>query len=272
MGSSMEKFVPLKESNSSSSSRLSLDSVTDEGHVPMYVALTTPSNGLVSGEVVAAANATAFLLSVSSSKPPAATPDEQSAAGVSAENPRVHSASGSPRVQSPHLDECGETTSQPLSQNTSGSSEGEMRTAMLTLSKVKDDLVLENRFAATSLQMHINDFAIIIFVPRDLRQEASELQERLQILHKELEKSRQEIAGAREAHASQRLVLERENDLLRDQLKKYVGMVQAQHKELPSASSSESLHSPVSGQHNCCTLFSRMQNATMMQETWLHLM
>lgn len=64
---------------------------------------------------------------------------------------------------------------------------------------------------------------------------------------KALEKLDQEIAGMREAHSGQRLALERENDLLREQLKKYVNMVQAQRKE-NSLSASDSISSSNSGE------------------------
>lgn len=59
---------------------------------------------------------------------------------------------------------------------------------------------------------------------RTLAKTVSELQE-------ELDRCRQERDGLQEAYLGQKQALERENDLLRDQLKKYVSMVQAQQKE-----------------------------------------
>ena len=64
------------------------------------------------------------------------------------------------------------------------------------------------------------------------------MSERLSEQQRLLEASREEIEATRDAHSSQKLALERENDLLREQLKKYVSMVQAQRREVSSESSS----------------------------------
>lgn len=81
---------------------------------------------------------------------------------------------------------------------------------------------------------------------RKLNKELLELQGCYQVLEEELEASRQETSDIREAHAGQKQALERENDLLREQLKKYVGMVQAQRKET-QVRNSDSLTSGTSG-------------------------
>lgn len=54
---------------------------------------------------------------------------------------------------------------------------------------------------------------------------------RVGFLEQEVEKNVEAIDEEREAHSSQKLALERENDLLREQLKKYVGIVQAQRRD-----------------------------------------
>lgn len=119
-----DKPVPLKESASSSSSRLSLDSMTEDGHAPLYVALTTPHDphDLVSGEAMAAANATALVLSAST---PQHTPATQHTPVTS--------------VDEVSADAVGEKVS------TQQSPDSEMRTAILALSKMKDELELQNR-------------------------------------------------------------------------------------------------------------------------------
>ena len=61
---------------------------------------------------------------------------------------------------------------------------------------------------------------------------------RLELLS-ELDKCHSEMKVSQERHSNQLQALERENDLLRDQLKKYVGMVQAQRRE-SSAKTTES--------------------------------
>lgn len=101
----------LKESASSSSSRLSLDSVNDDAQTPLYVALPM-STDIVSGEARAAASATALVLSAS-------LPTEPS---TSEESPLQQDA--------------------PHNQN----QDADMRTALLSLSKMKDDLEAQNRW------------------------------------------------------------------------------------------------------------------------------
>ena len=56
----------------------------------------------------------------------------------------------------------------------------------------------------------------------------------------ELERCRSDLKVAQESHTNQLQALERENDLLRDQLKKYVGMVNA-HRRESSAKSTENV-------------------------------
>lgn len=64
------------------------------------------------------------------------------------------------------------------------------------------------------------------------------------LLEQELEKNMQAMDDEREAHSNQKLGLERENDLLREQLKKYVSIVKAQRRSSPSGpSDSDSLQS-----------------------------
>ena len=65
----------------------------------------------------------------------------------------------------------------------------------------------------------------------------SELQEQVKLLQEELNKSKNELANERGVQSSHKVALERENDLLREQLKKYVSIVQAQRN--PSSSTSE---------------------------------
>lgn len=130
-----DRPVPLKESASSSSSRLSLDSVTeDSSHAPLYVALATTPADLVSGEAVAAANATALVLSASTVPPAMVTTEQQ---------PVVSSDETSGTVSPSTSEE--PTTQQPLTQTGRLSPDSEMRSAMLTLSKMKDELELQNK-------------------------------------------------------------------------------------------------------------------------------
>ena len=68
---------------------------------------------------------------------------------------------------------------------------------------------------------------------RKLEGQVSELLGKVHNLEEELEKHLQEMDDEREAHSMQKLALERENDLLREQLKKYVSIVQAQRQESP---------------------------------------
>ena len=81
----------------------------------------------------------------------------------------------------------------------------------------------------------------------------SNLETHCQELNEELKECKQELCGMREAHSGQRVALERENDLLREQLKKYIGIVQAQRRETP-VQTSESQSSNISGVaifHSC---------------------
>jgi hypothetical protein len=64
-------------------------------------------------------------------------------------------------------------------------------------------------------------------------QRVSELESKKCVLTQELERSMQVVEDEREVHSNQRLGLERENDLLREQLKKYVSIVQAQRRDSP---------------------------------------
>ena len=125
-----DKSTLHKESASSSSSRLSLDSVSDEGHAPMYVALTT-STDLISGEAMAAANATALVLSASCTPQPHPSPSPQPSPPPSAIN---------------SIEQQSSTADEHVSQDESCSPGREMRTAMLALSKMKDDLEVQNRY------------------------------------------------------------------------------------------------------------------------------
>ena len=71
---------------------------------------------------------------------------------------------------------------------------------------------------------------------RELESQVSELRAELP---SELEKCQSEMKVSQKTHSNQLQALERENDLLREQLKKYVGMVQAQRRE-SSAKTTES--------------------------------
>ena len=71
---------------------------------------------------------------------------------------------------------------------------------------------------------------------RELESQVSEFRAEL---FSELEKCQSEMRVSQEIHSNQLQALERENDLLREQLKKYVGMVQAQRRE-SSAKTTES--------------------------------
>ena len=66
---------------------------------------------------------------------------------------------------------------------------------------------------------------------RELESQVSELSSSRAELLSELEKCQSEMKVSQETHSNQLQALERENDLLREQLKKYVGMVQAQRRE-----------------------------------------
>ncbi len=73
---------------------------------------------------------------------------------------------------------------------------------------------------------------------RALSGRVSELQEEVKHLQEELNRSKKELASEKEVQSSNKVALERENDLLREQLKKYVSIVQSQRKESSSASES----------------------------------
>ena len=172
-----DKVVPLKESASSSSSRLSLDSVNDDGQTPLYVALTTPTD-FVSGEARAAASATALVLSASSAplstdqylpaalssnhhpSPPSTTDqhlptllstdqqlqtlstDQQLLTPLSDNQPlQLHSDQHTPSGDNIHRQQVFSTDDSERSQ----SPDNNMRTAMLSLSKMKDSLEAKNR-------------------------------------------------------------------------------------------------------------------------------
>ena len=98
-----------------------MDSVSDDGQSPLYVALTIPSD-LVSGEARAAADATAMVLSASSPPPS----HEQRSPSPLSSLPASHSSPSH---------EVGDGQQ----------AQGDMRAAMLSLSKMKDDLELQNR-------------------------------------------------------------------------------------------------------------------------------
>ena len=135
-GNHGDKLVPLRESASSSSSRLSLDSMTDDGSAPMYVALTT-ANQLISGEAMAAASATALVLSASSSQLPASSTSPP--ASPSPVLPAVL-----PAAADQELSAVGRMDGQQ-SPNRCSSPSDEMRSAMLALSKMKDELESDKR-------------------------------------------------------------------------------------------------------------------------------
>lgn len=121
-----------KESISSSSSHLSLDSTNEDGQAPMYVALATPSD-LVSSEAMAAANATALVLSATSAPLRGDLPGDGNGADGEESAPtgmwslQAHSVQG------------------PTSVHQILPADDEMRSAMLALSKMKDELELKNK-------------------------------------------------------------------------------------------------------------------------------
>ena len=242
-----DKMVSLKESASSSSSRLSLDSMTDEGSTPMFVALATASQ-LVSGEAMAAANATALVLSASSGSIPApstsppAPPTLPSAPSPDMGAPAA--ASDTLDVELPRAEGTDVQESCPhRSPDHSPSPSDEMRSAMLALSKMKDELESENRWVSGLC------IACVFSFPSSLRvlsSQVTELQEEVKQLKEELRQSEEELSRERGAQSSHKVALERENDLLREQLKKYVNIVQAQRKESSSASESSGMSRCVS--------------------------
>ena len=75
---------------------------------------------------------------------------------------------------------------------------------------------------------------------RELESQVSELTSSRAELLSELEKCQSEMKVSQESHSNQLQALERENDMLREQLKKYVVMVQAQRRE-SSAKTTESV-------------------------------
>lgn len=87
----------------------------------------------------------------------------------------------------------------------------------------------------------------LILICRALTVDVAELRVQVQLLQKQEENNQEDIDNEREAHSSQKQALERENDLLHEQLKKYVSIVQAQRRESPSASNSDSFTSSTSG-------------------------
>ena len=70
-----------------------------------------------------------------------------------------------------------------------------------------------------------------------LSSQVTELQNQVKLLQEELNSSRQELDSEKELQSSHKLALERENDLLREQLKKYVSIVQSQRSSSTSESS-----------------------------------
>lgn len=225
-----DKTPTLKESASSSSSRLSLDSITEDGSAPMYVALAT-ANQLVSGEAMAAASATAFVLSASSTSTlPPSSPSHLLAPSPSTSPSHLPPASEEQEILAIE----GAMEDSPQSPNRSSSPADEMKTAMLTLSKMKDDLELQNR-----LVFHFDECASLVSPTHDrvLSSRVEELQDQIKLLHEELNSSRQELDSEKELQSSHKLALERENDLLREQLKKYVSIVQSQRSSSASESS-----------------------------------
>ena len=74
----------------------------------------------------------------------------------------------------------------------------------------------------------------------ELESQVSELTSSRAQLLSELEKCQSEMKVSQESHSNQLQALERENDMLREQLKKYVVMVQAQRRET-SAKTTESV-------------------------------
>jgi chromosome segregation ATPase len=61
--------------------------------------------------------------------------------------------------------------------------------------------------------------------------ELDQERERVKELEKEVNKLKQELNIRGDTHSQQQQALERENDLLREQLKRYVGMVQSQNQD-----------------------------------------
>ena len=88
------------------------------------------------------------------------------------------------------------------------------------------------------MHTHTSHSHIILTLPytlthphRELESQVSELSSSQAELLSQLEKCQSEMKMSQETHSNQLQALERENDLLREQLKKYVDMVQAQRRE-----------------------------------------
>ncbi len=69
---------------------------------------------------------------------------------------------------------------------------------------------------------------------RQLTDTVLHLEHRIEGLLQEAEQARQSSMQLQEAHSGKLQALERENDLLREQLKKYLAMVQGQWKDSPT--------------------------------------
>lgn len=134
--------MTLKESASSSSSRLSLDLISEDGQCPMYVALPKITSDLVSSEALAAADATALVLSAISE--PLAAGEEQLAVGGAQDHPSIIDAALTAGTETETLSAQPSTLTQQTS--SSPSSESQLRTAMLALSRINEDLKSRNRY------------------------------------------------------------------------------------------------------------------------------
>ena len=82
---------------------------------------------------------------------------------------------------------------------------------------------------------------------RVLESQVAELSSSRAELLSELEKCKSEMKISQESHTSQLQALERENDVLREQLKKYVGMVQAHRRESTAKTTESAITSSGSG-------------------------
>lgn len=78
-------------------------------------------------------------------------------------------------------------------------------------------------------------FLTHLLFDRELHEHVSELKVKVCLLEQELDKNMQDL----DVHSGRKLALEGENDLLREQLKKYVNIVQAQRRDSPSVDSGE---------------------------------
>ncbi len=113
----------FKESTSSSSSRLSLDVIAEDSSVPMFVALPSA----VTSDVEIAIDTTAQLLSTIS-QPLPDREEEQFSVGTTRQTPPLTMAAQITRETTPPQEES-----------------SELRTAMLAVSKIKDDLAIRNK-------------------------------------------------------------------------------------------------------------------------------